>query len=884
MDLSQSKLSKNEWQSIEVHVQDEEKKVIQLIMDGYGNTGIRRNDNQSILNHLKIDYSPEMEYYLYKTQFEPAIQAMLDGGGAAVAPASKSKKSQSFSPNNKYAAAIREWMAGLKASKIKQPSNRDMIRIQNTVGVIQTNKHVIFEFVLLDFVKELVSPSENGHSAGYVAYSLIQLKKASIQKQNKYVNELVDAVLAEYDPQNADNIRGVFYGAHEIIERNKYLIQYEDQMLYEHQEKLFSLFGKGGSGADPKLVMYMAPTGTGKTLSPLGLSQGYAIIFVCVARHVGLALAKSAISVGKRIAFAFGCETASDIRLHYFAAVDYKVNKRSGGIGKVDNSNGSKVEIMICDVASYLTAMHYMLAFNPEERIITYWDEPTITMDYETHYLHETISKNWRENKISKLVLSCATLPKHTEIAPVVDDFVARFTKEDEEGEEVVAQLHIIDSYDTKKTISLLNKDGKVVLPHFLFAKYADLLKCVRHVENNRALLRYFDVEEIAKFVKYVCNTEYVGGDRRVEAKFRHIGDINLRTLKNFYLDLLANIDSAHWDAIYAYFTAGAQSKLCLIRSDAGAGALRKTQSYEGAAQPPRVGGELRRLNSTSYTEPPQKLHTNGVLVSTADAYTLTDGPSIFLCEDVGKIGLFYIQQAKIPDNILTAVLTKIEKNNEIQKAVDVIQKEIENKTASQGDGEKTKKAEKDPALNREVAKLMDRCDALKSQIEHVAIHPKYIPNTETHQDLWIPAGYERPRNAFVPNVDQDDVKEIMSLGVDNQKKLMLILGIGVFDMGVNTEYIETMKRLAQSKKLFLIIASSDYIYGTNYQFSHGFIGKDLENMTQQKTIQAIGRIGRNNIQQDYTLRFRDNDILTRLFLPMEENREAKVMCALFCG
>jgi hypothetical protein len=36
-----------------------------------------------------------------------------------------------------------------------------------------------------------------------------------------------------------------------------------------------------------------------------------------------LALARSAISMNKRIAFAFGCSSANDIRLHYFAAKEY---------------------------------------------------------------------------------------------------------------------------------------------------------------------------------------------------------------------------------------------------------------------------------------------------------------------------------------------------------------------------------------------------------------------------------------------------------------------------------------------------------------------------------------------------------------------------------
>ena len=93
---------------------------------------------------------------------------------------------------------------------------------------------------------------------------------------------------------------------------------------------------------------------------------------------------------------------------------------------------------------------------------------------------------------------------------------------------------------------------------------------------------------------------------------------------------------------------------------------------------------------------------------------------------------------------------------------------------------------------------------------------------------------------------------------------------------------MEVMKRLATEQQLFMILASSDYIYGTNYQFCHGFIGKDLKEMTQQKTIQAMGRIGRNQTQQEYTIRFRDDAMLHQLFTPPVENKEAVVMCRLF--
>ncbi len=122
-----------------------------------------------------------------------------------------------------------------------------------------------------------------------------------------------------------------------------------------------------------------------------------------------------------------------------------------------------------------------------------------------------------------------------------------------------------------------------------------------------------------------------------------------------------------------------------------------------------------------------------------------------------------------------------------------------------------------------------------------------------------------------------------------NAWKILLLMGIGCFireDKGEDSKeqikYMEIMKKLAEEQKLYLIIASSDYIYGTNYQFCHGYLSKDLANMTQEKTIQAFGRIGRKNNQMDYTLRIRDNTLIEKLFLPEENKIEVVNMNRLF--
>jgi hypothetical protein len=180
------------------------------------------------------------------------------------------------------------------------------------------------------------------------------------------------------------------------------------------------------------------------------------------------------------------------------------------------------------------------------------------------------------------------------------------------------------------------------------------------------------------------------------------------------------------------------------------------------------------------------------------------------------------------------------------------------------------------------VKKVDEEIEDMQRTLKTVTLDPNYIPNTTLHQEIWVSKNSNNwIKNAFAPAIDPDTVKEIMMLQIADGMKLMILLGIGVFSESSDNAYLEIIKRLAFEKRLFLIIASSDYIYGTNYQFCHGFIGKDLKNMTQQKTIQALGRIGRNNAQQDYTARFRDDDIIANLFCANASNVEAQNMCRL---
>jgi hypothetical protein len=857
MDLTQSKLSREEWESIETPISNDEKKILKMIIDGFEDINIRSNDHLTMFSFVKIEITPETELFLFQKYFSEDIKNIIQ----------------------KYTEPNTLELFKTNGAQIKKLKSADNIRIQNLENNITQNKQNIFEFLLIDLCKELLKCFKKQQSNyAFYLYTLLQLKKTNIRNINKYVIEFVNQAIELTSKQT--KISNIIQNAYEFIEKNNYLFSYEDLTLFPHQKQLFTTCKQ--SPEIPKLILYTAPTGTGKTLSPIGLSNQYRIIFVCVARHIGLALAKSAISMEKKVAFAFGCETASDIRLHYFAAVNYVKHNRSGAIAKVDNSEGSKVEIMICDVQSYLTAMYYMLAFNTADNIITYWDEPTITLDYESHDLHQTIHRNWSENKIPKMVLSCATLPKEEEIMDVIADFRCRFNG---------AEIHTINSYDCKKSIPILNKDGYCVLPHMLYSEYSKLIECVEYCIRNKTLLRYFDLSEIIRFIDYINDTGNIPEEYSMDLYFTSISDITMDSLKSYYLLLLKQIPEHKWSEIYLYIKT-TQKRKYKEKSN-----IKKSTSME--ANKPTSNTVLTRTLSTANELSTKTSATSGILLTTADAHTLTDGPTIFLTEDVKKIGNFYIQQSNISSIVFQTIIAKISKNNEIAEKIETLEsfiREEQSKTftsdskthkstglieKSSSNKDTSASSSESDRLTNHTQKMMDEMNRLRGEIRTITLDPIYIPNSKPHQQIWTPTG-EVYENAFLANIDDDTTKMIMSLGIDNNLKVLLLLGIGIFMEKPNIHYMEIMKRLADAQRLFIIIASSDYIYGTNYQFSHGFIGKDLMNMTQQKTLQAMGRIGRNKIQQDYTVRFRDDDMIMKLFKEPEHNIEAINMSALF--
>jgi hypothetical protein len=680
-------------------------------------------------------------------------------------------------------------------------------------------KKNIIEFIILDLLKQSIKCKEKNNINWKLGiFSIKTILNYKLNNFNSILYNLILNICVELEKEI--NIKDLIYRGVDLIEKNSNLLKYKDNELFDHQKKLFNLFNNESGN---KLVLYQAATGTGKTLSPIGLVNKYKIIFLCAARHVGLSLARAAINAGIKVAFAFGCEDADSIRLHYNAVKECTRDKYNGKIKKVDNSQGQLVELIICDLKSYIPAMYYMLAFNHKNDIITYWDEPTITLDYDDHPCHEIINRNWSENIIPNIILCSATLPSQDEIADTIENYKEKF-----EGE-----IYSIKSNNYNKSISLINKEGNLTSLHSLYDDYRELYKAGTYCLNNKNLLRYLDLSECINLIG-IINEDFeneINDSLKIEFNFKNLDDISMISIKDYYLKLITNIDPGIW---------------------------------------PDISNQLKVNNRFK----------SNILITTEDAHTLTDGPTIFLADNINKIGKFCIQRANIPLSIIKDIYLSIKFNDDINEKILNLSKNLEDLLAKDIEHNNDNKMSNINRGSSEEKKIRNDINNLSKQIKNIKLPMQYIPNSSEHLLKFLGSN---SKNAFTSNINEEEIKKIMMISnIDDFWKLLLLMGIGVFQLDNNLEYIEVMKELAYKQKLYLIIATGDFIYGTNYQFCHCYLSGDLNNISQEKVIQAIGRVGRNKLQFDYTIRFRDNKLINKLFEKEVNKPEVKNINILF--
>jgi hypothetical protein len=586
------------------------------------------------------------------------------------------------------------------------------------------------------------------------------------------------------------------------IENNS-IFDYKPLELYEHQKQIY----KCVKVPSPKLIFYRAPTSSGKTLTPLGLCEENKVIFICASRHIGINLAKSAVNVGRKVGFAFGCTTTEDVRLHYFSVKTFITER---GRKRPDHSDGANLEMIICDVQSYEIAMLYMLSFFEKSKIILFWDEPTISMNYESHELHKHIVNIWEFNQIENIILSSATLPNQGELGIIISKFKAKYN----------GIVEYIETQDENTNITLLAPDGNIIMPHDIFNNDYEGFKTF--VSNHGySHSKYLSIVECSDFLLYIYRNVFntnIGDDITIQG-------ITNNSIRDLYYKTCQRIKSSEWDFILSTYKSHKRSNKF------------------------NLGDEI----TTKYS------------------HTLTYGPTIYLCENLDKWINYFVENSGIHQAVFKELEKNIDYNNEIIDKVVKKKKILEDRTIKDEQNENKMKDQRFDPITKQ---LIEEIEGLEGTFKDIQLNPLYIPNTRPHYDKWAntKVKYENS-NVFTSDVDESCVRKIMNLSIDTNYKILLLMGIGIFSSNMDElkdkvdDYNDIMKELADQKKLVFMIAGSEYINGTNFQFDHGYLADDIININQETIIQAIGRVGRKEKNKTFTFRFRDSTVIKSLFI-----------------
>tara|TARA_A200000113_G_scaffold147951_2_gene133232 strand:- start:396 stop:2897 length:2502 start_codon:yes stop_codon:yes gene_type:complete len=820
--LKQTKLTKQEWTQMEKPLTNiQESNILKMIESGYEDEKACYKPYICLNQFLNIQ--PDFDAFIFDTLLLEKLIKL----------------------NKKNALSLDSFLQSNKKRKLKV-SKADQIRIQNSSKLFEKNNkydNTIIEFILLQEIKTMSKVIQKSKVYQTEKKYLLSLYNVYLiwNEYREELNKVFDNALEEIMATFLKHLNVEFLLKHvsKCIEHNPCL-KYKTFYLYTHQKEIISIFKT--QSTVPKFIMYCAPTSSGKTLSPLALSTHYKVLFVCASKHIGLSLAKSAYHLNKKVGFAFGCQDVDNIRLNYNAIHSYKENHYKKKIP--DHSDGTNVDIMICDLVSFEYAMLYMKAFHKVENSILFWDEPTIGLDVDTHKLHEKIKYIWDINVIPNVVFSCATLPKEDKIQGMINSFETKFPR---------AMSQYIHSYDQITNLMMYDDCGNVIMPHTYFEDYKIMYDFL--VYQGKKYYKFYNCHECAKFLLFY-NT-HISTDFLRKQFQDNISNVSLFTIKDTYIRCLFDIKEDTWGVIRNKYLS------------------------------------LYPLN----TVPDESI---GCDLTTKHAHSLTNGPTLYISNQVQNICKYLLHIAKIDPKILQGIQGKINENKQISVSLGKKKKDYEDKIAKFQDNDKIMEQMRFPP---DVMELHREIEQLESSIRQLHIDAIFQPNSRSHYEKWNREkciDYDNS-DVYTCHVDDASIKEVMYLyTVHEIYKILLLMGVGVFSDEIiprmqdnnhidessiseeNNSYLEIMKQLAQEKSLYLIIANSDYIYGTNYQFSHCYLGKDMKHMSQEKIIQCIGRIGRQERNKHFSFRFRSKEQIDVLYKIPEESMEAINMNKLF--
>ena len=146
MDLKQKKLSKSEWNSIEISVSENEKEVLKLITQGYNNVNIKVNKTESLFTYLKIDFNQSLENYLFSKYFSDKIKSLVEKYNLSYIQFNTSKKTMQSTEENYI----------INISSIVKLKSADQVRVSRFDVIDPNISENIYEYILVHHLESML--------------------------------------------------------------------------------------------------------------------------------------------------------------------------------------------------------------------------------------------------------------------------------------------------------------------------------------------------------------------------------------------------------------------------------------------------------------------------------------------------------------------------------------------------------------------------------------------------------------------------------------------------------------------------------------------------------------------------------------------------------
>lgn len=188
MDLKQRKLSKSEWDGIEIPVNKDELEILRLIVNGFYNVQLKVNNTDSIFTHLKIEYNPQIEEFLYAKFFADKIKTLVEKynvlfirfGSNTSSRKNKTCETDIETQDNYY----------ISVGTVVKLKSGDQIRLSRLNTDIISNS--MYEFVLYNNLEQMLEyKHKNNKKWLYYYYTLNQLVKNNVERLNKFIKEII---------------------------------------------------------------------------------------------------------------------------------------------------------------------------------------------------------------------------------------------------------------------------------------------------------------------------------------------------------------------------------------------------------------------------------------------------------------------------------------------------------------------------------------------------------------------------------------------------------------------------------------------------------------------------------------------------------------------